>query len=124
MGRYRRHLIGLAIILVLVGVYAALGFLAVPYFVRKESTDFVRTHYRRTLSVGEVHFNPFTLTLDVCRVALPDADGQTLLSFARLRVALQLASIWRLGASFSDIRLGKTYLRARMGPGGGVNLAA
>src|ERR1700739_2525518 len=107
MGRYRRHLIGLAIILVLVGVDAALGFLAVPYFVRKESVDFVRTHYRRTLSVGEIHFNPFTLTLDMRRVALPDADGQPLLSFGHLRVALQLASIWRLAPGFGAILLGR-----------------
>src|SRR6516225_7559134 len=100
MGRYRRYLIGLAIVLVLVGVYAAVGFLAVPYFIHKEAVDFVRTHYRRTLTVGEIRFNPFTLTLDVRRVALPDADGQTLLSFEHLRVALQVASLWRLGPSF------------------------
>ena len=123
MGRYRRYLIGLAIVLVLVGVYAALGFLAVPYLVRKESVDFVRTHYRRTLSVGEVHFNPFTLTLEVRAVALPDADGQRLLSFERLRVALQLASIWRLGPTFSDILLEQPYVRAVMRPGGELNLA-
>ena len=31
MGRYRRYLIGLAIAVVLLGAYAAAGFLAVPY---------------------------------------------------------------------------------------------
>ena len=123
MGRYRRYLIGLLIVLVLVGVYAALGFLAVPYFVRKESVDFVRTHYGRTLSIGEIHFNPFTLTLDIRRVALPDADHQMLLSFGHLRVALQLASIWRLGPSFGDILLEQPYVRAVMRPGGELNLA-
>ena len=118
MGRYRRYLIGLAIVLVLVGVYAAVGFLAVPYFARKSAVDFVRTHYGRTLSVGEIHFNPFTLTLDVRRVALPDADGQKLLSFEHLRVALQLASIWRLGPSFGDILLEQPYVRAVIRPDG------
>jgi Domain of Unknown Function (DUF748) len=123
MGRYRRYLIGLAIVLVLVGVYAALGFLAVPYFVRKESVDFVRVHYRRALTVGEVSFNPFTLTLDIRRVALPDADGRPLLSFGHLRVALQLASIWRLGPSFGDILLEQPQVRAVLRPGGELNLA-
>ena len=123
MGRYRRYLIGLLIVLVLVGAYAALGFLAVPYFVRKQSVDFVRTHYGRTLSIGEIHFNPFTLTLDIRRVALPDADHQTLLSFGHLRVALQLASIWRLGPSFGDILLEQPYVRAVLRPGGELNLA-
>ena len=123
MGRYRRYLIGLAIVLVLVGAYAAAGFLAVPYFARKSAVNFVRTHYGRTLSIGEIHFNPFTLTLDIRRLALPDADGQRLLSFEHLRVALQLASIWRLGPSFGDILLEQPYVRAVMRRGGELNLA-
>jgi len=123
MGRYRRYLIGLGIVLVVVGAYAAAGFLAVPYFVRKGALDFVRTHYARTLSIGEVRFNPFTLTLDVRRVALPDADRRTLLAFERLRVALQLASLWRLGPSLSEIRLEKPYVRALIRPDGELNLA-
>jgi uncharacterized protein involved in outer membrane biogenesis len=123
MGRYRRYLIGLAIVVVLVGAYAAAGFLAVPYFARKSAVNFVRTHYGRTLSIGEIRFNPFTLTLDIRRVALPDADGQRLLSFEHLRVALQLASIWRLGPSFGDILLEQPYVRAVLRPDGELNLA-
>ena len=60
--------------------------------------DFVRTHYGRTLGIGDIRFNPFTLTLEVRRLALPDADGQTLLAFERLHVDLQLATLWRLRA--------------------------
>jgi hypothetical protein len=123
MGRYRRYLIGLAIVLVLVAAYAAAGFLAVPYFARKSAVSFVRTHYGRTLSVGEIRFNPFTLTLDVRHLALPDADGQTLLSFEHLRVALQLASLWRLGPSFGDILLEQPYVRAVIRRDGELNLA-
>jgi hypothetical protein len=123
MGRYRRYLIGLAIVLVLVGAYAATGFLAVPYFARRGAVDFVRTHYGRTLSVGEIRFNPFTLSLDVRRLALPDADGQTLLSFGHLRVTLQPASLWRLGPSFGDILLEQPYVRAVIRRDGELNLA-
>ena len=81
MGRHRRYLIGAAVLLVLVVAYAAAGFLAVPYFARKAAVDFVRTHYGRTLTIGEVRCNPFTLTFDVSGVALPDADGRPLLAF-------------------------------------------
>ena len=123
MGRYRRHLIGLAILLVLVAAYAAAGFLAVPYFARKAAVDFVRTHYGRTLTIGEVRCNPFTLTFDVSDVALPDADGRPLLTFKHLHVALQLASLWRLGPSFRDIVLEKPYVRALIRPDGALNLA-
>jgi len=123
VGRYRRYIIGLAIFAVMVGAYAAAGFLAVPYFARKGATEFVRTHYARTLTIGDIHFNPFTLSLDVSHLALPDADGQTMLSFERLHVALQLASLWRLGPSFSEILLEQPYVRTVLRPGGALNLA-
>jgi len=123
MGRYRRALIGLVVIVVLLAAYAAAGFLAVPYFARQGLQDFVRTHYGRTLRVGEIHCNPFTLTLDVRRLSLPDTDGQTLLSFERLYVDVQLATLWRLGPSFREILLAQPYVRAVVRPGGGLNLA-
>ena len=123
MGRYRRYLIGLAILLVLVAAYAAAGFLAVPYFARKAAVDFVRTHYGRALTIGEVRCNPFTLTLDVSGLALPDADGRPLLAFEHLHVRLQLASLWRLGPSFRDILLEQPYVRAVIRPDGELNLA-
>ncbi|HVN44745.1 MAG TPA: DUF748 domain-containing protein [Steroidobacteraceae bacterium] len=123
MSRYRPYLIGIAIVLVLVCAYAAAGFFAVPYFVRKAAVGFVRTHYGRTLALGEVRCNPFTLALDVRGLALPDADGRTLLAFEHLRVRLQLASIWRLGPSFAEILLERPYVRALLRPGGELNFA-
>jgi uncharacterized protein involved in outer membrane biogenesis len=123
MGRYRRYLIALGVAVLLIGAYAAAGFLAVPHFARKALTDFVRTHYGRTLALGEIHFNPFTLALDVTGVALPDADGQTLLSFQRLHVSAQLASLWRLAPSFSEILLEQPYVRAVIRQDGALNLA-
>ena len=123
MRRYRRYLIGLAIVAVLTGAYAAVGFLALPYFARRGAQDFVRTHYGRTLAIGDIRFNPFTLTLDVRQLALPDTDGETLLAFARLHVQLQLATLWRFAPSFREIILEQPYVRALLRPGGELNLA-
>src|SRR5215472_6988758 len=123
MGRYRRYIIALGVVLLLVCLYAAAGFLAVPYFARKLAVDFVRTHYARTLTLGEIHFNPFTLTLDVKGARLPDADGRPLLSFERLRVDTRFASLWRLAPSFREIVLEQPYVRAVLRPGGELNLA-
>ncbi|HXZ59940.1 MAG TPA: DUF748 domain-containing protein [Steroidobacteraceae bacterium] len=119
----RRQLIAVAAVAVLLSVYAALGFLAVPRIVRGVAGDLVRSHYGRTLSIGDIRFNPFTLNLDVTRVALPDADGQTMLAFERLHVGLQLASLWRLGPSFSEILLEHPYVRAVLRPDKALNLA-
>ena len=119
----RRQIIALALAALLLGAYALAGFWAVPHFARQGVTDFVRTHYRRTLTIGDIRFNPFTLNLDVSALALPDADGQTMISFDRLHVGLQLASLWRLGPSFSEILLQRPYVRAVLRPDGELNLA-
>jgi uncharacterized protein involved in outer membrane biogenesis len=123
MGRHRRYLIALGVVVLLTGAYAAAGFLAVPHFARKTLTDFVRTHYGRTLTLGEIHFNPFTFALDVTGVELPDADGKTLLAFRRLHVRAQLASLWRLAPSFSEILLEQPYVRVVIRADGALNLA-
>src|SRR5271170_2672712 len=123
MGRYRRYLIALAVILVLVGVYAVAGFWAVPHFARSSAQSFVKAHYGRALSIGDIRFNPFTLKLEIADVSLPDADGKPLLSFGHLHVDLQLSSLWRLGPSFHEILLDKPYVRAVIRHDGELNLA-
>jgi len=124
MGRYRRYWIALAVVAVLVGAYALAGFIAVPYFARNSLRSFVGTHYNRALSIGEIRFNPFTFTVDVTRLSLPDADGSALLSFDRLHVDLKVAaSLWHLGPSFNEILLEQPYVRAVVRPHGVLNLA-
>jgi Domain of Unknown Function (DUF748) len=119
----RRRIIALAIVAVLIVAYAVAGFVALPHYGRQAAVDFVRTHYGRQLAVGDVRFNPFTLNLDVTGLALPGADGQTMIGFDRLHVGLQLASLWRLGPSFSEIVLERPYVLAVQRPGGELNLA-
>jgi uncharacterized protein DUF748 len=124
MGRYRRYWIAIAVVAVLVGAYALAGFLAVPYFARNSLQSFVRTHYNRALSIREIRFNPFTFTVDVTGLSLPDADGSALLSFDRLHVDLKVAaSLWHLGPSFNEILLEQPYVRAVVRPHGALNLA-
>ncbi|MGC1728679.1 MAG: DUF748 domain-containing protein, partial [Steroidobacteraceae bacterium] len=123
MGRYRRYIIAAGVVVVLVGAYAAAGFLAVPYFARRAAVDFVRTHYGRTLSVGAIHFNPFSLNLDITGLSLPDADGQRLLAFDRLHVGVAPASLWHLAADFREIVLEQPYARVVVRPDGALNLA-
>ena len=123
MGRYRRYVIALAIIVVVLGLYAAAGFLGVPYLARKNLQSFVHDHYGRTLALGDIRFNPFTLNLELTKLSLPDADGQPLLAFERLQVDLQWATLWRLGPSFGTILLEQPYVRVVIRRDGALNLA-
>jgi hypothetical protein len=121
--RHRRLLSLMAVIAALIGVYAAAGFLGVPYLLRTNLQSFVREHYGRALQVREVRFNPFSLTLEAYGVALPDADGKPMLGFERLHVQPALASVWRFAPSFREILLEKPSVHAVVGANGELNLA-
>ena len=118
----RRALIATVALAVLVGAYAAIGFAGVPYWLRSGATDYVRTHYHRTLALGEIHFNPFTLTLDIRDISFPDADATPMLGASELRVQLRLASLWRRAASFREILLDRPFARVLIRPDGSLNL--
>ncbi len=106
----------------LVVLYAALGFLVVPRLVTSLAQDTVKADYSRDLAIGAVRFNPFTLTLEVDQLALPDADGSPMLGFERLLVDLDLNSIWRWALSFRAINLDGLAVNAVVRKGGSLNL--
>ncbi len=62
--------------------YAAFGFYGVPALIRSQGSAFVTNKYQRTLQLGEIHFNPFTLELDIRNFAFPDADGKPMVGGA------------------------------------------
>lgn len=119
----RRYLIALSIVVLLIVLYSVAGFWALPYFLRSGLNDFVSSHYQRTLSIGDIQFNPFTFTLDVDELALPDRDGQPMLAFGRLHVDLQVKSLYKLGPSFREIVVERPVVRAVIRPDGAFNLA-
>ncbi|MGH8298251.1 MAG: DUF748 domain-containing protein [Steroidobacteraceae bacterium] len=122
--RGRRYLVILAILAGLVGLYAAVGFLLVPRLTRAELVRLTARDFGRTLSIGDVRFNPFTWTLQVMDFSLPDADGRPMISFGRLEVALGISSVWRLAPSVSDIVIDNPRVMVVIRRDGTLNLAA
>jgi hypothetical protein len=108
---------------VLVAAYAAAGFWLVPKLLRSQAEKFASENYDRSLTLGEIRFNPFTLELAVDDFSFPDADGEPLASFDKLIVNLELSSIWRAGASFKEISIGRPYVRPVIRNDGELNFA-
>ncbi len=119
----RRLFFSSAVVAVLVGAYALTGFVGVPHWLRSGLQDYVATHYHRRLSIGEIRFNPFTLTLDVRDISFPDADSSPMLGAGAFHVQLQFASLWRRGPSFSEIVLAQPFARVIVRRDGSLNLA-
>jgi hypothetical protein len=118
----RRWLVILAVLAGLVGLYAAAGFLLVPRLLRSELVQLTARDFDRTLSMGDVSFNPFTWTLDVADVSLPDADGRPMISFSRLEVVVSASSVSRLAPSLSAIVLDGPRINAVVRRDGKLNL--
>jgi hypothetical protein len=111
-----------AVLAGLLAAYALLGFYVLPRLLTGLLQDTVRTDYARELTVGEVRFNPFSLALEIDALALPDADGGPLLAFDRLRVDLELDSLWHRALSFREVAVDGLAVNAVVRPGGALNL--
>lgn len=121
--RGRRYLVILAVLAGLLGAYAAAGFLLVPRWIRSELVGLTARDFGRTLSLGEVRFDPFTWTLEIGDFSLPDADGKPMVTFARLEVAVGLSSVFRLAPSLRYIVLDGPHVSAVVRRDGRLNLA-
>jgi len=107
---------------VLFVVYTVLGFWLVPRLVRSNLLGFASEQYHRTATLGDVHFNPFTLVLELRSFSLPDVDGAQLLGFERLMLNFDISSVWKVGASFAAVELEKPFVRVLLRNDGTLNL--
>lgn len=88
-----------------VGLYAAVGFLWLPRYLRATVLETFERDVGRKVTLEQVAFNPFTFALDARGFALPDTDGSRLAGFARLHVDFEVASLWKRAWTFGEIAL-------------------
>lgn len=106
------------------GLYALLGFKLAPTVLRTQAIAYVREHYGRALSVGQVRVHPFALRLEVDDLMLPDADGQPMVGWEHVSVNFEaLASLWQRAYVLHEIVLRTPKLRAVSRSDGSLNLA-
>jgi hypothetical protein len=112
----------IAVLLVIAGLYALLGFQVAPRVVRGQAISFVKHEYGRDLAIGLVKVNPFRLQLEINDLSLPDADGGPMLGFRRLFVDFEASSLWHRAYVFKTLAVDAPDLRAVVRPDGGFNL--
>lgn len=122
--RLRRHWLALTIVPVLVGLYALAGLVLVPHYATLYLRQFVQRDLGRQLDLGEIRFNPFTLTLEMRSLALREADGRPVASFDYLRVRASLvASLFNRAWTLGEIRLEHPDVQVRIAADGTLNLS-
>jgi hypothetical protein len=114
----------IAVIAVLVGVYAMAGFWLAPRLVRNALMDEIpKTMEGINPSVGEIRINPFLLHVEIHDFILTGARGTQLVGFKRLFVDFEaLSSIWHRAYTFKNIDLTEPFANAVVFKDGHVNL--
>lgn len=110
-------------LLVLVLVYTLLGFFGLPWLVQHFAVNTVKEDFGRELRIGAVHFNPFTLALQIDDLALDDTDSERLLGWQQLFVDLQWSGLIDKDLVFQTIRLHKPVIHEERFASGTTRLA-
>lgn len=92
-------------VVILLVLYTLAGFFLVPWLIKRELPAFAQNLVQRPASVTAVRFNPWTLALEADDFELRDTDGSELLGFDKLRLNLQLSSIFRRALVFREVQL-------------------
>lgn len=108
----RRLLLGVAGGLLL--LYTLLGFFVVPRIIRGQIISGAREQLQREAQVGDVRFNPFTLAATVSGLRLRDRDGADLITVEGIHANADTFGIFRWALRFSEIRIERPVVSARI----------
>jgi uncharacterized protein involved in outer membrane biogenesis len=122
--RWRILRIALPIAAALLLAYVLTGFLVAPWLAKRELPRFAQEQLHLRAGIGELAFNPFTLTLRVADFALEEEDGRPLLDFREAVVDLEWRSLLRRAWVLSEMRVVEPSLRVEISKQGQLNLAA
>src|SRR5262249_6015400 len=115
--RYRKRGIAVGVLAVLYGLYLLAGFFLAPGLIRSQATHWVKTNLGKELALGEIKFNPITLSLDASDIAVPGQAGP-MVALGHLRVSFSLLSLFQDAYRFTELRLDRPYVQAVIRPDG------
>ena len=90
---------------ILLALYAAAGFLAVPYLVRRQLPILLSAKLHRPVSLARARLNPFALSLTLDGFAVREKDGSPFLGWDRLYVNVSARTLFTLAPCFKVIQL-------------------
>ena len=103
-------------------LYVLIGFLVVPWITERMITKVGQEKLGREITVENVQCNPFSLSLTIQGLNLPDRPGTTMLGFDEFYANLQPSSLFRWALTLKDLRIDGLYAALRRFEDGEVNV--
>lgn len=107
--------------LALVAVYAAAGYLYLPYWLKENLPRYTQEYTHGTLTLSDVRFDPFLLALEIDQLDF-SAQGP-IFSVQQLKVDASIQSLWKLGAVVERIELDRPKFQLAVQQDGKTNLS-
>jgi hypothetical protein len=106
----------------LFAAYILAGFYLVPGLIRSQAVSWTKTNLNKSITLGQIRFNPLTFTLDINDLALPDAQ-KPMLAVSHLRVGFSILSLFGHAYRFNEVILDRPFVRAVIRHDGSLNLS-
>jgi len=112
------------ILVILIVIYTLAGFFLVPAILKSQMLKRLPGLTKRQVSVEQVRFNPYVLSLTIRGFMLKEPNGEVFASFDEFYVNFQLwASLFRRSWVFKQVRLVKPYGKIAYQEDGAFNFA-
>ncbi len=109
--------------LTLLLVYTLAGFFLVPHIIKTKVLPAVSDQLRRPVTVKDVEFNPFVLSLKMTEFEIQEQDSTPLIGFQEFFINFQTRSLFRRAYVFKEIRFSVPYVSVKIAKDGHLNLA-
>ncbi|WP_372986527.1 DUF748 domain-containing protein [Marinobacter sp.] len=109
--------------LVLVVLYAVIGFLVLPWWLKRTLPEHLDQQMGWQAEVTGLAINPFALTVEATQLSASDSDGEKVVGFDRLFVNLSFFQLFRGIVGFQEIRLQEPYIRVDLLDDYSINFA-
>lgn len=94
--------------------YTLVGFFILPKVARALAVTQLSKQLDRPVAVEKVTLNPYTFCVSLRGLLIKDKDGEPLLSWDRVDVNFQLASLFRRAWIFKDVNISQPFARVQL----------
>jgi hypothetical protein len=101
-------------VLILIGLYAVIGFLVLPPIVRRVAQKQISRQLDREATIQSVQINPFALTTTIRGLLIKDPDGEPFVSWDEVYVNFQISSCFSRAWTFKEISTSRPFVRVQV----------